>query len=154
MNTAPEKVYEVVTPVVAGLGYELVGIHWLQQGKHSLLRVYIDHPDGIQIQDCEQVSRQLSGVLDVEDVVHGKYLLEVSSPGLDRPLFTLDQFRRFIGYKVSIHCLTPIQGQKRFKGIIEDVQNETIHLERESDGEPFDLPFAAIQKANLVPDLP
>lgn len=153
MNTAPAKVYEVVTPVVAGLGYELVGIHWLPQGKHSLLRIYIDHPDGIQLQDCEQVSHQLSAVLDVEDVVHGQYMLEVSSPGLDRPLFTLEQFQRFTGQMVKIECVAPVMGHKRFKGSIEGIEEDVVCLRSESDGELVEIPFSVMKKANLVPDL-
>lgn len=153
MNTAPVKVYEIVTPVVVGLGYELVGIQWLQQGRHSLLRIYIDHPNGIRLQDCEAVNRQLSAVFDVEDVLPGQYQLEVSSPGLDRPLFTLEQFRRFIGSEVSIRCVTQVLGQRHFKGVIAAVEDELIQLNREADSGTIDIPFAVIQKAHLVPDL-
>ena len=87
MATIREKLYEIITPVVEGLEYELVGIEYLPQGKHSLLRVYIDQEAGIALEDCSKVSHQISAVMDVEDPISSNYNLEVSSPGLERPLF-------------------------------------------------------------------
>ena len=102
MRHAPGNIQAIVEPVVTSLGYELVGVEFLMQGHSGLLRVYIDDEDGIQVNDCQRVSHQLSGVLDVEDVIKGKYQLEVSSPGLDRPLFTAEHFERFQG---DLHIL-------------------------------------------------
>lgn len=151
MKTASSKVYEVVEPIVAGMGYELLGIEWVAQGKHSMLRVYIDHADGIRLQDCSAVSHQLSGVLDVEDVLSGHYQLEVSSPGLDRPLFTLEQFVRHVGEQVKLHCVVPVNGQRKFNGSIAAVEDECVIVEVK--GERYKLPFMNISRANLVPNI-
>ncbi|MFV2055674.1 MAG: ribosome maturation factor RimP [Thiohalomonadales bacterium] len=147
MNQAPKKVYDVVTPVVEGLGYELIGIEWLPQGGHSLLRVYIDTESGIGLEDCQQVSHQLSAVLDVEDVVSGQYRLEVSSPGIDRPLFTEAHFEQFIGSGVKLTCSMPINGQRKFKGVIDSVIGTNLKLA--VDDEVLDISIQNIQKANL-----
>ncbi|HFE37119.1 MAG TPA: ribosome maturation factor RimP, partial [Gammaproteobacteria bacterium] len=88
----------LVEPVVGSMGYEFVGVEYLSQGKHSILRVYIDQPAGITVDDCSKVSNQLSAMLDVEDPIRGEYHLEVSSPGMDRPLFTGAHFSQFIGH--------------------------------------------------------
>ena len=149
MRTAPAKVNNVIEPAVTALGYELVGIEYLSQGRRSLLRIYIDHPDGINVHDCERVSHQVSGVLDVEDVIHGQYTLEVSSPGLDRPLFTREQFQRFIGSEVSLRLSVAHSGRKKFKGILRGIDESNVLIQME--GEEISLPFSAIEKANLVP---
>ena len=148
MRQAPAKVQELVQPAVETLGYELVGIEYLSQGKHSLLRVYIDSEDGINLDDCERVSHQVSGLLDVEDVIHGHYNLEVSSPGLDRPLFTKEQFQRYIGKEVNIRLSIAQQGRKKFKGILRGIDDTNVFLH--VDEEEISLPFNAIEKANLV----
>src|SRR3546814_20478459 len=102
MSSKLEQLQALLAPVVEALGYQCWGIEFISQGRHSLLRVYIDHADGILIDDCEKVSRQLSGVLDVEDPISVDYTLEVSSPGMDRPLFTIDQYTAHIGVRVKI----------------------------------------------------
>jgi ribosome maturation factor RimP len=149
MRTAPANVQNLIEPVVSALGYELVGIEYLSQGRRSLLRIYIDHVDGINVHDCERVSHQVSGVLDVEDVIHGQYSLEVSSPGLDRPLFTKEQFQRFIGSEVSIRLSIAQAGRKKFKGILRSIDDTNVFLQ--VDEEEICVPFNAIEKANLVP---
>lgn len=142
---------QIVEPVVSGLGYELVGTEFLPQGRHSLLRVYIDQPNGITVEDCESVSRQLSAVLDVEDPIPGNYTLEVSSPGLDRPLFTLEHFTRFLGCRSAIRLRTPVEGRRKIVGVLKNVENEVVTVATEE--KDFALPFDLIEKANLVPDL-
>jgi ribosome maturation factor RimP len=149
MRTAPANVQNVIEPVVSTLGYELVGIEYLSQGRGSLLRIYIDHADGINVHDCERVSHQVSGVLVVEDVIRGQYTLEVSSPGLDRPLFTKEQFQKFIGSEVSVRLSIALDGRKKFKGTLRAIDETNVFLTM--DGEEFSLPFNAIEKANLVP---
>lgn len=151
MKATANQLQQSLSPVVTGLGYELVGIEWLSQGKHSLLRVYIDQESGIGIEDCEKVSRQLSALLDVEDLIPGHYSLEVSSPGLDRPLFTLEQFQRFAGEQAKVKCHAPIHGQKKFIGTIASVsiENEEVSLSLEN-GELVQIPFNLIAKANLL----
>ena len=141
----------ILTPVVEGLGYELVGIEYHPQGSHSLLRIYIDQQDGIGISDCEKVSRQISAVLDVEDPIKGEYRLEVSSPGMDRPLFSAKQFEQFIGHKCKIRLHNPIEGQKRFVGFIDAVKDDQIKLLLDKETS-IEFSMDELDKANLVPE--
>ena len=155
MRQAPANLQALIQPSVESLGYELVGVEHLPQGKHSLLRVYIDSENGIMIDDCEKVSHQLSGVLDVEEAVHGRYNLEVSSPGLDRPLFTESQFQRYAGQKVKIKLAVPLDGHKKLKGVINSVSDGNIILdvdESQLGTDQISIPFSSIGKANLIPD--
>ena len=169
MNSTVNQLQQSLEPVVSGLGYELLGIEWHNQGKHSLLRVYIDHEDGIGIEDCETVSRQLSAFMDVEDLIPGQYRLEISSPGLDRPLFTLEHFARFIGEEVKLKCYSApaslsageannggevkaqSAGQKNFTGIINSVlpDSEEVVIVLD-DGTRISTSLNNIVKANLV----
>jgi len=151
MRQAPANVQALIEPAVETLGYELVGMEFLSQGSHSLLRVYIDSEDGITLEDCERVSHQVSGLLDVEDVMHGHYNLEVSSPGLDRPLFTIDHFQQFKGQQVKVKLTSPIEGRKKFTGTICGISDNIVMLE--VDAQEIELPFSAIEKANLVPEI-
>ena len=151
MHQAPANIQAVVAPVVESLGYELVGVEYLTQGRGGLLRVYIDSEDGINLDDCSRVSHQLSGVLDVEDVIRGQYQLEVSSPGLDRPLFSLAHFERFVGQQVKLKLAVPIHGQRKFRGVIRAVADDKIELD--VDGESLAVPLSAIDKANLIPEI-
>lgn len=156
MRNAPGNIQAIVEPVVTSLGYELVGAEFLMQGHNGLLRIYIDAEDGIQLNDCQRVSHQLSGVLDVEDVIKGKYQLEVSSPGLDRPLFTAEHFERFQGHKARLKLTVPLEGQRKFKGILRGVKNDQVVLEienMEAGNEEISLPLSAIDKANLIPEI-
>jgi ribosome maturation factor RimP len=151
---ASANVEAIVEPVVTSLGYELVGTEFLTQGRSGLLRVYIDVEGGITLDDCQRVSHQLSGVLDVEDVIKGQYQLEVSSPGLDRPLFTLEHFERFTGHKAKLKLITPINGQRKFRGILGGVKDNQVILEIEDgEGGEIALPLGAIDKANLIPEI-
>lgn len=149
MATIREKLYEIITPVVEGLEYELVGIEYLPQGKHSLLRVYIDQPEGINLEDCEKVSRQVSAVMDVEDPLTNNYNLEISSPGLERPLFVEAHYIRFSGHPVFIRMSFPIDGRRKFEGVLQGVEDGEILLE--IGEEQFRLPLAQVDKAHLVP---
>lgn len=139
----------IVEPAVLGLGYEFVGLEYLSQGKYSTLRVYVDSPGGISIDGCEKVSRQLSSVLDVESqFARGSYTLEVSSPGVDRKIFTLEQFPQFIGKKVHIALHTPLNGQRNIKGILSAVNAEDLLLDVK--GKVVDVNFANIAQANVI----
>lgn len=146
---ATNRLQAIIEPSVSALGYELVGIEYLPQGRYSLLRVYIDSEAGITVDDCEKVSRQLSGVLDVEDPIKGQYSLEISSPGLDRPLFTPEHFARFAGQQVQVRLQQPLNGQRKFKGLLRGMDGEEVLIEIDG-GELRVLP-EEIDKANLIP---
>ncbi len=150
MATIREKLDALIAPVVEGLGYELVGIEYLPQGKHSLLRIYIDQEEGITLDDCEKVSRQISAVLDVEDPLSGHYNLEISSPGLERPLFVEEHYLRFAGSRVFVRTSFPLDGRRKFEGILKGVDGEDVVVE--IGEEIFRLPLVQIDKAHLVPE--
>ncbi len=148
MRKSEALIADLITPTVEALGLILWGIEHGKQGKYSLLRIYIDSEEGITIDDCERVSRQVSAILDVEDPITGEYTLEVSSPGVDRPLFTEQQFAAYLGEMVSVRTRGPIEGRRKFKGTIVEVSDGTVVLE--IDGESYQLPHTEIEKASLV----
>jgi ribosome maturation factor RimP len=148
MRQVPQKLQNMIEPVLDTMGYELVGMEYVPGGKGTILRVYIDSDSGITLDDCERVSHQVSGLLDVEDPIHGHYALEISSPGLDRPLFTEEHFARFQGYPVKFRLHEPLDGRRKFKGIIQAVDGENILMDVE--GEVLTLTLDMIEKANLI----
>lgn len=149
MATKNAALNALIEPVVTAMGFELWGIEHLAQGKHSRLVVYIDSPDGITVDHCADVSRQISGILDVEDPIPGQYQLEVSSPGMDRPLFTLDQFERYKGNTVSLRLSAPFGGRRKFKGLLAGVEGDEVLLQL--DGEEYCFPIDGIDQARVVP---
>lgn len=149
MSSKLEQLHALLAPVVEALGYQCWGIEFLSQGRHSLLRVYIDHSDGILVDDCEKVSRQLSGVLDVEDPISSDYTLEVSSPGLDRPLFTLEQYVANVGEQVKIKLRSPFEGRRNFQGLLRGVEEQDVVVL--VDDHEYLLPIDMVDKANIVP---
>ncbi len=151
MHRQNQAIFDLFEPEVSGLGYELLGIEMGRNGGGSLLRVYIDKEDGITIDDCVLVSHQLTGLLDVEDPIEGKYELEVSSPGLDRPLFTLGQFERFLGASVKLKLHTKLNDRRRIVGVLLAVENDNVILDCEE--EELVVPFNLIEQARLVPDI-
>lgn len=144
-----ERLWQLLQPVIEAMGYEFVGVEFLAQGRRSLLRVYIDAPNGVTVDDCEQVSYQVSGVLEVEDPLKGAYNLEVSSPGFDRPLFTLEQFRRFCGQRVQLRLGSLHEGRRRVSGELREVRDASVVVVEE--GTEIEVPFELIEKARLVP---
>jgi ribosome maturation factor RimP len=154
MNTLSEKLELMLKPIVESMQFEFVGLEYLPMGHSALLRVYIDHEQGINVEHCADVSRQLSAVLDIEDPIAGEYTLEVSSPGIERPLFTKEHFNKFIGFQAKIVLLRadPENNRKKYKGQIVDVvpkEKETMIL-LEVDKEVYHLALNNIKKANLV----
>jgi ribosome maturation factor RimP len=146
-----EELSQLLQPAIAGLGLELVGIEFSTGAAGSLLRVYIDESErGVTIDDCERASREISALLDVNDPVAGRYTLEVSSPGLERPLFTPAHFERFAGEQVKITVNLPIDGRRRFQGRIDAVDADRVTIEQ--DGKAVAIAHANIAKARLVPD--
>jgi ribosome maturation factor RimP len=132
------------------MGYELVALD-VRTGGKGLLRLYIDRPDGVNLEDCERVSHQVSGLLDVEDPIPGEYTLEVSSPGLDRPLRKAEHFKRFEGHEARVRLKLPRDGRRRFKGVIKDAGQDGFVLE--SDEGSVRIALDEIDLARLVPDL-
>ena len=144
------RLEQIVESVAATLGYEIVKVDFVPQQKNSILRIYIDSENGIQIEDCEKFSRQISAVLEVEDPIAGHYTLEVSSPGIDRPLVKPEHFERFCGQRVKVSTHTMYLGRKRFTGQMTEVNDAGIVVE--VDGEAYDLPFDDINNAKLCPE--
>ena len=143
-----DQLTDLLKPAAEALGYEFLGIEYISQGKHSILRVYIDHENGITVDDCASVSHQASGILEVEDPIASQYTLEVSSPGLDRPLFTLAHFEQFVGNTVELRCHVGVDGRRKFKGKLLSVKGEQLSLN--VDNEDYNIEFSDIDKANLV----
>ncbi len=144
-----EQLQALLAPVVTGLGFECWGIEFVSQGKHSVLRVYIDKEGGILVDDCAEVSRQVSSVLDVEDPISSEYTLEVSSPGMERPLFTLEQFASHAGEQVKIKLRSPFEGRRNFQGLLRGVEEQDVVVQ--VDNQEFLLPIDSIDKANIIP---
>ncbi|MFW4779621.1 ribosome maturation factor RimP [Pseudomonas aeruginosa] len=149
MSSKLEQLQALLAPVVEALGYECWGVEFISQGRHSVLRVYIDRPEGILIDDCEAVSRQVSGILDVEDPISGEYTLEVSSPGMDRPLFALEQFAKHAGEQVKIRLRSPYEGRRNYQGILRGVEEQDVVVL--VDDHEYLLPIDSIDKANIIP---
>ncbi|WP_133716506.1 ribosome maturation factor RimP [Methylocaldum gracile] len=143
-----ERLAGLIEPVVSGLGYELIDIEF--DAHRRVLRVYIDCESGITLDDCTRVSYQLSGVLDVEDPIPGRYQLEISSPGLDRPLSKLEHFVRFKGSLARLQLARPIDGRRKFKAYLAGVEGDYVLIQE--GGETLRIPFESIEKARLAPE--
>lgn len=138
--------------VLTDLGLECAGVEWLPALAQGTVRVYIETPDReVDIDDCEAASRELSAMLDVEDLIKSRYVLEVSSPGIDRPLFTAEQFARFMGEEVKVLLSAPLDGRRRFRGRVTGVEDALIRLELD-DGTDVAFEHAAVESARIVPD--
>lgn len=142
---------QLIGPVVESLDFEFWGLEFTGRGQQALLRVYIESENGINVDDCAQVSRQVSAQLDVEDPIPGEYTLEVSSPGMDRPLFTLDQFQRFAGDQVQIKLHLPYEGRRKYDGLLKGVEGDEVIVQ--VDDEEFCFPIETIDQARVKPDL-
>jgi len=149
MTGLERQLTEMLEAPVSASGYELVGLEFIRAGEHSTLRIYIDHENGINVDDCAEVSHQVSAVLDVEDPISVAYNLEVSSPGLERPLFKAAHYEQFIGHEVSIVLKMAVGNRRKWKGTIHSVDGETISLTVEGQEEQFAL--SNVSKANLIP---
>ncbi|WP_279083957.1 ribosome maturation factor RimP [Gilliamella apis] len=149
MANLEQLLTDIIQEPVNALGFELVGIEYIR-GRYPVLRVYIDSENGITVDDCADVSRQISAVLDVEDPITDAYNLEVSSPGMDRPLFTLEHYQRFVGEEVIVSLRIPVANRRKWKGQIKSIENEMITFNVDGNDEVF--AFSNIQKANIVPN--
>jgi ribosome maturation factor RimP len=139
----------MLNPAVEALGFELLGVEFVRAGKHSILRVFIDHENGITVDNCADVSHQASAILDVEDPISTEYNLEVSSPGMDRPLFKEAHYQQVVGEVVSVKLSMPMDNRRNFKGQLLACENGMLKIE--VDGQEFELAVANIDKGNLVP---
>jgi ribosome maturation factor RimP len=144
-----EALMAMLEPAVVAQGFELWGIDFFPQGKRSVLRMYIDGPEGVGVDDCARISHQSSGILDVEDPIAGEYALEVSSPGWDRPLYTWQHYQRFIGSEVTVRLVSPLAGRRKYKGQIEQASDTLLQLRVE--GVVVEIPFALVDKGNIEP---
>ena len=150
LSQLERKLTDMLTPPVEALGFELVGVEFVRAGKHSILRVFIDHENGIDVDDCADVSHQISAVMDVEDPITTEYNLEVSSPGMDRPLFKSEHYALVVGEIITVKLSIPQDGRRNFKGLLLKCENDTILIKVDNDG--FSLAIANIEKGNLVPN--
>ena len=147
-----DRLHIQIEPTVAGLGYELLGIERGRANGEQLLRLYIDQAAGITVDDCERVSRQVTDLIDAEQLISGDYTLEVSSPGIDRPLFTLDQHQRYIGQQVLVRLRTPLDGRRRLQGVLRAVAPAALVIE--VDDATIEVPYREVDRSKLVPDWP
>ena len=138
----------LLRPVISAMGYEMWGVEHFPKGHASLVRIYIDNDSGISLADCERVSEQVTGILDVNDPIRGPYNLEISSPGLDRPLFTLEQFERFIGHEAGIRLRTKLDGRRNVTGKIIEVNDDSVTIL--GNDSRYSIPADTIEKANIV----
>ena len=139
----------LIEPAIERLGYELSDLELKLGGRKGIVRVFIDKPEGVGLEDCEIVSRQVSALLDVEDPMPGRYTLEVSSPGLDRKLTKPAHFQRFMGEVVRVKLRFPLEGRRNFRGELKFADDENIEIE--VDGKSYRLPVSTIESARLVP---
>lgn len=150
MSQIEQKLTAMLAPAVEAIGFEMLGVEFVAAGKHSVLRIYIDHENGITVDDCADVSHQVSAVLDVEDPISTEYNLEVSSPGAERPLFTEQHYASVVGEVVSVRLSMPMENNRRnYKGKLLSVEDGVASIE--VDGEQHDLAVANIEKGNVVP---
>ena len=139
-----------IRPVVEGMGYVYWGAEFSAHGRRASLRVFIDHADGVTLDDCTAVSDQLSGVLDVENSVNGSYVLEVSSPGVERRLMNIEHYRQYVGSRISVKSDTSIEGRKNFIGRLTEVTERIVVLQ--TDDGVAEVPLDAIRRGRLVFD--
>ena len=146
-----QKLTDLLRPAVEETGKTLRGIEYLSAGNNSVLRLFIDHEDGINVDDCAEVSRQVGALLDVEDPISSEYSLEVSSPGVDCPLFELAHFQEVIGEIVNVRLSMPLNGRRKFKGPLVAIENDTLIVQ--VDSIDYELAISNVDKANLVAKL-
>lgn len=145
-----KAVFDLCEPVAVSYGLELVQVQYRREDRGWVLRIIVDRDGGITVDECGSLSREVSDLLDVEDLIDGSYNLEVSSPGLDRPLTKPADFDRFAGREINLKTLQPVEGRRNFRGTLEGIQNEMVRLL--VDGKNYELEWSLVQKANLVPD--
>ncbi len=149
MQTTEERVAELITPILADLGISLWGIKLIRNPKRTTLQIFIDKEGGVTVDDCSEVSLQINGVLDVADLFSHAYNLEVSSPGLDRILFTFEQVCAYVGKEITVEVSMPLINRRRFRGILEKVEGDVLFLK--VDQEVIEIAYPNISKAQVIP---
>jgi len=150
MGKAPvtQSVIELIEPSLLAKGLELVDVEFKKEGKNWVLRVFIDKEGGVTLEDCQKISSLVGDLIEVEEVIEPAYTMEVSSPGLNRVLKKEKDFIRFSGKKIGVQCHAPLNGRKKFTGILKNFKNQSIHLE--VNGQLQIIPINRVAKANLV----
>ena len=143
-----ERVEDCLREIVEAEGVELLHVDYWPKDNSPVLRIYIDKPGGVNLSDCEKVSKHVSVILDVEDVISQQYILEVSSPGLERPLFKKSDYERYLDREIRLITIEKVQSRKKFKGYIRRLSDDTLKLECE--GQMYEIPFKKIKGAKLV----
>jgi ribosome maturation factor RimP len=143
-----QSVMTLIEPVLIAEGLELVDVEYKKEGKSWVLRIFIDKEEGITVEDCQKISRLTGDLIDIEEVIKTPFNLEVSSPGLDRSLKREKDFIKFKGKRIRLHSLSPVDGRRKFNGILADFKDQTVFMDL--DGEPFKILLSQVAKANLV----
>lgn len=151
-NKIYDQLLQMLAPLCAARDLEIWGIELLfgAGGRHKIVRIYLDAPAGVSIDQCADISRHLSLALDVDDIIPGAFTLEVSSPGLERPFFTLEQMRPYLGHEIRVRLSTSLEGRKNFKGRLLAIEDSTLALD--IDAATYVLNWADVTKANLIYD--
>ncbi len=147
-----DRLQDIVRPVVEDIGLDFWGLQYQSGSVNAVLRIYIDSPSGINVDDCAKVSRQLSVLLDAEDIIQSGYRLEVSSPGMSRPFFDLPQYASFIGSTVKVKLAMPYEGRRQIKGVINQVDVDSRELAIVEGETEYVLPYELIEKGQLLPE--
>jgi ribosome maturation factor RimP len=153
MTKIGSVLHEKLEKLIGSMGYELIGCEQLPMGGRKVFRIYIDNEKGVTLDDCSRVSHQVSAMMDVEVPLQGRYTLEVSSPGVDRPLFEIKHYQKYIGCRVKLKLTAAINQRRQYKGILQRVEGENIHILVDDSEKEVVLPFSAIEKGNLVRDI-
>jgi ribosome maturation factor RimP len=151
MSGKEAQLMQLLQPTVEDMGYSLWGVELTSPGRRPTVRIYIEAETGVSVDDCAQVSRQVSGILDVEDPISGEYTLEVSSPGIDRLLFRPEQYEPYVGEMVDIRLRLPVEGRRRFKGLLLSADDDTVVVQ--IDEQSYTLPLRSVDRARAMPRL-
>ena len=149
MATKDQQITDMLETTIEAMGFELWGVEYLSQGRHSVVRIYIDGRDGITVDDCAAVSSQVGSVFDVEDPITGEYTLEVSSPGMDRLLFKLEQYPAYVGEVLELRLRSAFEGRRKFRGVFKGIEGEDIVIQ--VDDHEYLLPYSAVEKSRVQP---
>ncbi len=148
MKIDSQSLESLFAPIIEGLGYDLWGIEYRSSQKHAHVKIFIDHADGITLDHCSEVSQQISAMLDVEDPISVPYTLEISSPGIERPLLKLEHYRRYIGAEIKVRLSWALEGRKNFKGELTAVEDDDITISLDSEEVSFSID--AVKRAHLI----